>query len=272
MSIFNPWISKLNLKPIGNVIQTPTSDLLRVRYKNKLSILKMAKVKEEKRGAQLMKWWNGNGAAEVYFSDEHVILMEYAQNKSSLKQMALNNQDDKATKIICNVVMKLHENAKIKDAPSSLVLLSDWFLSLKKAAQQYSGVYAETWEIASNLLSTPQSKTVLHGDIHHDNILDFGKRGYLAIDPKGIVGENYYDYANIFCNPSNELATKPQRLERQLHIVCSQVNLDCERMLKWVVAYAGLSASWNLEDDSNPNLSLSIAEIAINLLKYKSYR
>jgi streptomycin 6-kinase len=43
-------------------------------------------------------------------------------------------------------------------------------------------------------------------------------------------------------------------------------------MLKWVAAYAGLSASWHLKDDSNPNLSLSIAEIAINLLKYKSYR
>jgi hypothetical protein len=41
----------------------------------------------------------------------------------------------------------------------------------------------------------------LHGDIHHDNILDFGRRGWLAIDPKRLFGERGFDYANLFCNP-----------------------------------------------------------------------
>jgi hypothetical protein len=42
---------------------------------------------------------------------------------------------------------------------------------------------------------------VLHGDMHHENILKFSSRGWLAIDPKGLVGERGFDYANIFCKP-----------------------------------------------------------------------
>jgi streptomycin 6-kinase len=34
----------------------------------------------------------------------------------------------------------------------------------------------------------------------HD-VPDFGARGWLAIDPKGLYGERGFDYANIFCNP-----------------------------------------------------------------------
>ena len=37
--------------------------------------------------------------------------------------------------------------------------------------------------------------------MHHDNILDFGERGWLVIDPKRLHGERAFDYANIFCNP-----------------------------------------------------------------------
>ena len=65
---------------------------------------------------------------------------------------------------------------------------------------------------------------VLHGDIHHDNILDFGKRGWLAIDPKRLQGERGFDYANLFCNPdladpSRPIAASPGRFARRLEIV-----------------------------------------------------
>lgn len=42
---------------------------------------------------------------------------------------------------------------------------------------------------------------VLHGDVHHGNVLNFGARGWLAIDPRGLVGERAFDHANLLCNP-----------------------------------------------------------------------
>ena len=65
--------------------------------------------------------------------------------------------------------------------------------------------------VAAELLASPRDVTVLHGDIHHGNILDFGARGWLAVDPKGLVGERGLDYANLFCNPDTATATGPGR-------------------------------------------------------------
>ena len=44
-------------------------------------------------------------------------------------------------------------------------------------------------ETAQALLADPRERSVLHGDLHHDNALDFGARGWRAIDPKGLIGE-----------------------------------------------------------------------------------
>ena len=104
----------------------------------------------------------------------------------------------------------------------------------------------------------------LHGDIHHGNILDFGPRGWLAIDPKGLIGERGFDYANLFCNPEAEIAIAPGRLARQVDVVAEAAGLDRRRLLKWIMAYAGLSAAWFLEDGEweAATTPLAVAELA----------
>ena len=106
----------------------------------------------------------------------------------------------------------------------------------------------------------------MHGDLHHDNVLDFGARGWLAIDPKRLVGERGFDFANIFCNPNFAAATAPGRLARQAAIVADATRLDRKRLLQWVLAYAGLSAAWILDDGDDAALDLAVAQIAANEL------
>ena len=67
--------------------------------------------------------------------------------------------------------------------------LMRWFDALKTAAEVCGGILRLSAATASKLLATPRDVMVLHGDIHHGNILDFGPRGWLAIDPKGVSGE-----------------------------------------------------------------------------------
>ena len=52
----------------------------------------------------------------------------------------------------------------------------------------------------SGCSSDQRDVRVLHGDIHHHNIRQ-SSRGWLAFDPKGLVGERTYDCANTLCNP-----------------------------------------------------------------------
>ena len=84
----------------------------------------------------------------------------------------------------------------------------------------------------------------------------------LAIDPKGLICERVFDFANIFCNPDFETATQPGRLARQATIVAEAAGPDRQRLLQWILAYAGLSAAWIIGDGDDPALPHAIAEAA----------
>jgi streptomycin 6-kinase len=142
------------------------------------------------------------------------------------------------------------------------VPLAKWFDALEPAANNQGGILVRAAKAARALLSAPQDIAVLHGDIHHGNVLDFGPRGWLAIDPKGLYGERGFDFANIFCNPDATLATAPGRLSRQATVVAEAAGLDRRRLLQWVLAYAGLSAAWFIDDGGDPALPLAVAEAA----------
>jgi streptomycin 6-kinase len=116
------------------------------------------------------------------------------------------------------------------------------------------------------LLASEREVAVLHGDIHHRNILDFGERGWLAIDPKGYLGDRGFDYANLFCNPDHGTATAPGRLARRIEVVAAAAGLERKRLLRWILAWAGLSATWHLADGTSPQTAFMVGEIAASLM------
>ena len=87
----------------------------------------------------------------------------------------------------------------------------------------------------------------MHGDIHHYNIRH-APRGWLAFDPKGLLGERTYDCANALCNPVlPELVFDPARLLRNASILAERLDLKLPRVLAFTYAYACLNASWWLK-------------------------
>jgi streptomycin 6-kinase len=84
----------------------------------------------------------------------------------------------------------------------------------------------------------------LHGDIHHRNIRQ-SSRGWLAFDPKGVVGERTYDCANTLCNPGmTELVHNETRLLTNAAILADTLAVDVSRVLAFTYVYACLNASW----------------------------
>ncbi len=240
--------------------RTHSSWLQPVRRGDVPSQLKVAFEDEERRGAELMVWWGGDGSARVLAHEGNALLMERAVGTLSLVEMVRHGRDKDASRIICDVAARLH--ATRTPSLPVLVPLTHWFRELEFAASRYGGVLGRASAAARELLSDPQGASVLHGDIHHANILDFGPRHWLAVDPKGLVGERGFDFANIFCNPDLETVVGPGRLRRQANVVAEAAGLEYSRLLRWILAYAGLSAAWTLEENEHPVLALQVAEIA----------
>ncbi|HEV2499484.1 MAG TPA: aminoglycoside phosphotransferase family protein [Terriglobia bacterium] len=258
---FDTYIALWGLTPDGVPIFTHSSKLLPVRWKGRPAMLKIAESEEERAGGSLMVMWAGQGTARVLAHDDDALLMERAAGTASLADLARKGDDDTASRIICDVVAKLHSH-RHGSSLNSVVPLDRWFRELEPAAARHGGVLTAAAETAHHLLATSQEIVILHGDIHHGNILDFGVRGWLAIDPKGLRGERGFDYANLFCNPDRKTATASGRLARQIEVVAQAAGLPCIRLLQWVLAYSGLSAAWTLSTGKTPEIALTVAELA----------
>jgi streptomycin 6-kinase len=258
------WMRRWRLRPDGDAITTTSSQLMPVRTEDGTpAMLKVAHLDEEERGMGLLVALDGHGVARALRHSGPAVLLERATGAGDLVRMVDEGFDDEATRVICDAAERIHEaSADVLAAaePPELVDLRTWFRRLFSEADRLGAFHRQGAEIAARLLDDERDPVVLLGDLHHGNVLDFGERGWLAIDPKGLVGEASFDYCNVLCNPSHELALAPGRLERQLGVVIERTGLEPRRMTEWLVAWCALSSTW-FEIDDDPRLAASAAAI-----------
>ena len=248
------------LIPDGALVVTRSSWVLPVRARLEPAMLKVARIPDEQAGYRLMSWWNGGGAARIIEAADGALLMERAMGGGSLARMARFGDDDEACRILCGAAARLH--APRPSPPPALHRLDDWFQPLFRLADSHSAL-SPAAEQARSLLADQRDVRPLHGDLHHDNVLDFETRGWLAIDPHGLIGERTFDFANIFTNPdlgdpTVPVATLPGRVEARLGIVAGETGIEAARILDWVVAWTGLSAAWFIEDDDHAGAEIDL--------------
>jgi streptomycin 6-kinase len=266
-----PRIAQWRLTPDGPAFSTASSVLQPVLFEGCEAFLKVATVDEERAGGRLMVWWAGRGAAEVLTADGDALVIARATGSRALARMAGASAegDDAAARILCRAGLRLHAVAD-RPVPLGLVGLEGWFGELFAHAAEhpdaYDGFYAAAAGVARELLADPTGSAVLHGDLHHGNVLDFGADGWLAIDPKHVVGDPGFDFANILCNPSASVALAPGRFERQLAVIADETGIERDRMLRWAVAWTGLSSCWLERSGLDPEHTLELGLRARRLL------
>ena len=246
------WLRRWRLTPDGPPISTASSLLLPVIADGKPAMLKISRIEEEQRGSRLLALWNGKGAAVVYAIADDATLMERGGGRS-VRQLVEEGRDEEAVSIICRVAAGLHSS--FTEPPEFLVPLRTWFRPLLEAGGR-SVALRQAADAAASLLATSGEAVALHGDLHHDNVLEFGDRDWRAIDPKGLVGDRGFDFIHLLRNPDIDAA--PGLLERRSAQVAREAGLETRRLLSWLVAFSGLSAVW-LEadgDDAEPDLAL----------------
>ncbi len=244
----NHYLTAWKLSTPQLLTQTVTSDIFTVIHGTETVILKLLSPSEtdEQRGALALRYFDGHGAVRLLRHDNGAQLIEYASGVE-LVTLAERGQDANATRIIAQVIQQLHSVPQ--DAPyDGLITLNRWFGDLFSQAASdrqagFESIYVRAAPLAEKLLADSREVRVLHGDIHHYNIRQ-SPRGWLAFDPKGLVGERTYDCANTLCNPGiSELVHNETRLLNHAAILADMLKIDLSRLLAFTYAYACLNAS-----------------------------
>ena len=260
------YLSRWSLREDGDVIETPMSRLLPVRRADGPAMLKLLKPgSDERNAAGLLAYYDGQGAVRLFAADDGALLMERASGTRSLGAMATGGRDDAAADVLADAVAVLHA-PRDQPPPAALTPLSEQFASLFDRDDQ-DALLARCAAVARRLLASAADRLPLHGDLHHGNVLDGGARGWLAIDPKGLIGERTYDVANLLRNPwpHGNLVHSRARMQRLARRYADRLDLDPRRVLDFAFAHAGLSACWDMEDGEDPAYSLACAEVLSSL-------
>ncbi|MGH1547702.1 aminoglycoside phosphotransferase family protein [Leifsonia poae] len=258
---------RLGLRSDSAAFATSSSVLQPVRRGDDRAFLKLATSGEERAGNAVLRWWDGDGAARVLAVDGDAVLLERADD-DGLAALARSGPDgdDEATRVLCRVGRRLHAAGR-DPRPGELFDLRRWFRDLLTYdGADPDGMLAAAAQTAEDVLSHPTADVVLHGDLHHGNVLHFGERGWLAIDPKPLHGDPGFDVANILCNPDAAVALAPGRLERRVAIIAAETGMPERRALSWALAWGALSSLWSAQDGGDGSIARAIAVRARALL------
>jgi len=240
-----------------------------VRARGGMAVVKQASEagrEDARRGGDFLRWRGGRGAVHLIDRRGDLSLLEHVAGGDLLTQLDTLG-DDEATRIAADVLRLLHAPSPAP-WPASLQPLPDHFASLfaKARLDRQAGrhsLFVEAAQRADALLADQQDVRPLHGDIHHENILR-GTRGWLAIDPKGLIGDPAYDFANLFYNPleRDDLRADPERARRMAAILAQASGREAGVILDFGFCHACLSASWHVEDGNHDEAarSLGVAE------------
>jgi streptomycin 6-kinase len=259
--LFEPYLRRWQLVPDGEALITETSMLLPVIADGTPAMLKIATHPEERRGSRLMAAWRSDALAPVLRHRGAALLLE--RGSGTLEALVRGGEHDEATRIQCALLAKLHSTS---GPIGTFISLEEWFSPLASAADRHADMLGTAAAVAKRLLAAQDDHVGLHGDMHHGNVLNFGERGWRAIDPKGLKGERTFDYVNILRNPDFEIASDRQRLARQSALIAAEAGLDPKRLLEWLLAFSGLSAAWALDDGEDPGRDLTFGALALAAL------
>jgi streptomycin 6-kinase len=215
-------------------------------------VLKVSSFSDERNSGAVLQAFQGAGTVRVYEADQGAVLMERLDPATELVELVRAGRDDEATDILAKTISLMANHEPPPDCPT----LFDWVLGFDRYVSEHSDgpvslhLAHEAAEVYRALAATQGQTILLHGDLHHYNVLFDSNRGWVAIDPKGVVGELEYELGAIIRNPVELPDSYISRavVERRLKQLTDALGLNYDRALRWTFAQAVLSAIWDVED------------------------
>lgn len=208
-----------------------------------------------------LQHWQGRGAVELLRADPHrrAMLLErlHPENLTDL-------WDLEACEIVAGLYGRIHCPALPQLRPQSSYI-SQWTRDLRSLARD-APVPRRMVEQAINLgeafVSDPATDgTMIHGDLHYENVLAGDREPWLVIDPKPISGDPHYEVAPMLWNRFDELSGDVRDgLRRRFHTLIDTAGLDEDRARDWVVVRMVHNAMWAVQDAERAGVELSAEE------------
>ena len=207
--------------------------------------------KDEAPGFEVLKLWEGGPAARLFGRAPGMAVMEWLEGPS-LGDLSRDERDAEANEHLIKVAQTAHQiPVHSLDVFETLEARFQTLFELRFAVDCPNTVRASVTEckaLAKDLLSSSPTPQLLHGDLHHDNVLK-GPRGWCAIDPKGVVGDPAYELANAFRNPLGQdaLIRDPARTHALAKGWAQACGATPKRVLGWAACHTAVSMAWSLD-------------------------
>jgi streptomycin 6-kinase len=206
---------------------------------------------DEWHSGAILRAFDGIGVVRVCESIEGAVLMDRLRPGHSIAALALQGRDEEATEILGRLIERMTPRHSPAVAVSVRDLASGFDRYLSGGDGRISnGLVERACQAYLELCESQSPPRLLHGDLHHYNILCDEAHGWLAVDPKGLVGEMEYEVGAFLRNPfeAPALFTSTEVVKRRLGQLETLSGLNSTRVLRWAFAQAVLAAIWSVED------------------------
>ncbi|HEX9988360.1 MAG TPA: aminoglycoside phosphotransferase family protein [Chloroflexia bacterium] len=204
---------------------------------------------------EALRLYDGHGIVQLLHADREqgAMLLERLKLGTPLASI---EDDEEATSIAASVMRQLWRPVP---AEHQFPTVAKWASGLGRLRKHFGGttgplpksLVEEAETLFTELLASMDEVVLLHGDLHHENIVAAERQPWLALDPKGLVGEPAYEVGALLRNRLPEPVTQPEAsrtLARRVDQLAEELELDRERLVCWGLAQAVLSAWWSIED------------------------
>lgn len=226
--------------------------------------------KELESEAASLEIYDGKGAVKLLDQDleRGALLLERLRPGESLWSTWRLETDEKQTEIAAICMMLLWQPGTPRFPTTA-----DWLRALPGYLHRFpsEGPLPRQWVdkaigLSSDLEKQTKEPVLLHGDLHHGNILS-GWNEWKAIDPKGVVGDPAFEIGAWLRNPMDRILQVPNMrdlTDRRLRILAEITGLDISRLRAWSFCACILSACWSTEaegEGENWDVALACAEV-----------
>lgn len=237
---------------IEEPFDTPSSVIAYGRRDGRAVVLKVVKVRnDEWRSGEVLSAFGGRGVVRVLEYVEGAVLLERLEPGTPLAELACRGGDDEATEILAGIIGSMAPGEPPAACPTVADLGRGFTQYLaSEDAQIPSSTVRRAANVHAELCASQRSTRLLHGDLQHYNIVRDRERGWLAIDPKGVIGELEYEIGAALRNPYErpDVFADATTIENRLAVLSSRLSLDVGRITRWAYAQAVLSMIWGVED------------------------
>jgi streptomycin 6-kinase len=214
-------------------------------WQGKLPVILKLSLHDLRQEITALQAFSGCGVARVLAYEEQALLLERAVPGLTIKSY-FPNQEEEAIQVVTKVISRLRQAPFSSKFPT----INDWLAALDKNWPVPQEYLAKARKLRDRLSASSSQPVLLHGDLHHDNILKNGD-SWLVIDPKGVIGEPAYEVAAFIRNPLPDLPAAENAadiIKTRTRRLATLLNLEETRINNWSYVQAVLAWCWALED------------------------